>query len=447
MIQTRKATDRSKQGMKYAIILPDGAADEPVRALGGKTPLQAAKTPGMDRVAREGQLGTVVTVPEGYSPGSDVATLSLMGYDPAKFHTGRAPLEAIAQGLTASPDQTIFRCNFVTIEDGMMRDFTAGHIAQKDANRIIADLNKRLGKEGVTFHAGVSYRNLFIAPHPQQSSNDEDATCGMLIATPPHDIPDQLVVDHLPKGEGSHAVRSMMQAAHELLANHPVNKDRATRGERIATDIWLWGQGQIKPLPTLMDRFHLSGAVIAAVDIVRGIAKSAGLAIIEVPGATGYLDTNYAAKGAAAAEALDRFDVVVVHVEAPDEAGHLGDAKAKVEAIERIDTHVVGPVLEKLSTFPQFRVMIAPDHPTPVEKRVHTNAPPLFCIAGTGIKPNRNSDADPNREITFDEASAVKTGLIIDPGHTLLARFLRMPTSLSPITSKPTTNDRIKTNQ
>lgn len=402
--------------MKYAIILPDGAADEPVRALGGKTPLQAATTPNMDRTARDGEVGTVVTVPEGYSPGSDVATLSLLGYDPREFHTGRAPLEAVAQGLTALPDQTIFRCNLVTIEDGKMRDFTAGHIAQEEANRIIADLNKLLGNQSVTFHSGVSYRNLLIAPNPQKSPNDESTPRGDLRATAPHDIPDQLVVDHLPAGDGSHFVRSMMQAAHNLLANHPVNKARAKRGERLATDIWLWGQGQIKPLPTLMDRFNLSGAAIAAVDIVRGIAKSAGLAIIDVPGATGYLDTDYAAKGAAAAEALDKFDVVVVHIEAPDEAGHLGDASAKVAAIEEVDAHVVGPVLEKLRTFPQSRVMIAPDHPTPVEKRIHTNAPPPFCIAGTGINPDRAA--------TFDEFTA-QTGPTIDPGFALLARFLR----------------------
>jgi 2,3-bisphosphoglycerate-independent phosphoglycerate mutase len=402
--------------MKYAIILPDGAADEPVRALNGKTPLQAANTPNMDRAAREGQVGTVVTVPDGYSPGSDVATLSLMGYDPVEFHTGRAPLEAVAQGLTATPDQTIFRCNFVTIEDGKMRDFTAGHISQEDAAHIISDLNELRGTTDVIFHAGVSYRNLLIAPHPKKSPSDIEPVGCELTATPPHDIPDQLVVDHLPTGDGSYAVRSMMQAAHDLLAHHPVSIERAKRGEPIATDIWLWGQGQIKPLPTIADRFSLRGAAIAAVDIVRGIAKSAGLTIIEVPGTTGYLDTDYRAKGAAAADALDKFDLVVVHVEAPDEAGHLGDVDAKVLAIEEVDKHVVGPILEKLSTFPESRVLIAPDHPTPVEKRIHTSVPPPFCIAGTGIPPDRAT--------TFDEVAA-QTGSVINIGHTLLDRFLQ----------------------
>ncbi len=404
--------------MKYAIILPDGAADEPVRALEGKTPLQAATTPNMDRVATKGQVGTVVTVPNGYSPGSDVATLSIMGYDPDEFYTGRAPLEAVAKGLTATPEQTIFRCNLVIIQDGKMRDFTAGHIGQQDADRLMQDLNKSQGTTGVTFHAGVSYRNLLIAPHPQQSSTDipsGTSDSADLSTTPPHDIPEQQVVEHLPTGRGSFAVRSMMQAAHDLLANHAVNMARAKRGEPIATDIWLWGQGQIKPLPTLLDRFNLRGAAIAAVDIIRGIAKSAGLTIIEVKGATGYLDTDYKAKGEAAAAALDEFDLVVVHVEAPDEAGHLGDVAEKVKAIEQVDKHVVGPVLEKISTFPQSRVLIAPDHPTPVEKRIHTSVPPPFCIAGTGIVPDSAT--------TFDEVTAAAANPI-DPGHAIFAKFL-----------------------
>jgi len=408
--------------MKYAIILPDGAADEPVQVLHGKTPLQAAQTPHMDSAAREGLVGSVVTVPRGYLPGSDVATLSLMGYDPAKYYTGRAPLEAVAQGLSVSPDETIFRCNLVTIENGTMRDFTAGHIAQKDADRMIADLNKHLASKKVVFHTGVSYRNLLVTPHPRKSPDDEPAIEGHdLVTTPPHDIPDQRVVDHLPTADGSHAVRSIMQSAHDFLVSHPVNDERRKRGERKATDIWLWGQGQIRRFPSLADRFNLSGAVIAAVDVVRGIAIGAGFEVVEVPGATGYLDTNYAGKGAAACAALDDFDVVVVHVEAPDEAGHLGDAVAKVAALENIDRHVVGPVLEKLRGFGAFGLLVVPDHPTPVEKRVHTSIPPPFCLVGSAI---RSDDAT-----SFDESVATKTGLLIDPGHTLLERFLCPPGS------------------
>jgi len=431
--------------MKYAIILPDGSADEPVRALGGdpseptsqttprqtaraprqtartlrqiaRTPLQAAPTPNMDDVARKGTVGNVVTVPAGYLPGSDVATLSLFGYDPARYYRGRAPLEAVAQGLSATPDQVIFRCNFVTIENGVMRDFTAGHISQSDADALIADLNKLVAKKGTTFHAGVSYRNLMIAPRPGDEQNSECAIDDDVSATPPHDFPDQTVIDHLPCGVGADSVRRIMQTAHDMLVDHPINKARAARGERVATDIWLWGQGRITPLPTLSGRFKLSGAAIAAVDIVRGIAKSAGLSIIEVPGATGYLDTDYAAKGWAGVDALDAFDLVAIHVEAPDEAGHLGDADAKVKAIEQVDEHVVGPVLEKLRSIGDYRVLIAPDHPTPVEKRIHTSDPPPFCMSGSGIPKDAAS--------TFDEPAAARSGLVVDPGFTLLERFL-----------------------
>ena len=394
--------------MKYAIVLPDGAADEPVPQLAGRTPLDAANKPNIDWIAEHGEQGLVTTVPPGFSPGSDVATLSLFGYDPTADYTGRAPLEAAAQGISAGPDALIFRCNFVTILDGKMHDFTAGHIPQAQAIRLIATLNDRLGGRQLRFHGGVSYRNLMVA----SDAGDAAPQC-----TPPHDIPDQPVARHLPQGPGAEHVQSIMTAAHAILASHEVNAERAAAGQKPVTDVWLWGQGRLKPLAPFATRFGLRGAVIAAVDLIRGIARVAGMDVLEVKGATGYLDTDYAAKGRAAVDALGRYDVVIVHVEAPDEAGHQGDAGAKVKAIEEIDRHVVGPLLIQLRSFREWRVLVVPDHPTPVTKRVHTGEPPPFCMAGTGI--SRQADAG-NR---FTELAAKGAGLHVEPGRRLLSRF------------------------
>lgn len=393
--------------MKYAVILPDGAADEPVPELAEQTPLEAARKPNIDWIAVHGRQGRVVTVPDGFSPGSDVATLSLFGYDPRTDHTGRAPLEAAAKGIACSSNEIIFRCNFVTIVDGMMSDFTAGHISQTEADRLIADLNDRLGDSGCRFHAGVSYRNLLVALGMPE---------GGLLCTPPHDIPDQPVADHRPRGSAADWVRRVTERAHEILADHEVNQVRRDLGENPATDIWLWGQGRPKALQPFAERFGVSGAVIAAVDLIRGIARSAGMSLIDVPGATGYLDTDYRAKGRAAVAAMKEYDLVIVHIEAPDEAGHLGDARAKVTALERIDEHIVGPLLEALRVHDSWRILVAPDHPTPVTRRVHTSEPPPYCMAGSGI------DNDVAR--TFSESNATQTSGAI-AGFELMPTFLR----------------------
>lgn len=393
--------------MKYAVILPDGAADEPVERLGGKTPLEVARKPAMDWIAANGWVGRATTVPNGFSPGSDVATLSLFGYDPRTSYTGRAPLEAAAKGIPAKPDELIFRCNLVTIADGAMVDFTAGHISQTEADRLIHDLQKQLGGSECRFHAGVSYRNLLITA----ALGSANPKC-----VPPHDIPNAAVADHLPRGSGSKWVRGLMDRARTILADHEINLVRRDLGENPATDIWLWGQGRPQALESFANRHHVTGAVIAAVDLIRGIAKSAGMAVLDVPGATGYLDTDYAAKGNHAVAALDRFELVIVHVEAPDEAGHQGDAREKVLALERTDQHVVGPLLERLRRFPEWRILVAPDHPTPVEKRVHSAEPPPFCMAG--------SDLSPNGATAFSEAAAIATGLSVNPGHELMGLFL-----------------------
>jgi len=396
------------QAVKYAIVLPDGAADEPVAGLEGQTPLQAAKKPHMDWIASHGRQGCVVTVPRGFAPHSDVATLSLLGYDPRIDYSGRAPLEAAARGIAAQADELIFRCNFVTIVDEVMTDFTAGHISQAEADRLISDLNQSLAGRGCRFFSGVSYRNLMVAA---------DASEMDLQSTPPHDIPDRPVAQYWPRGSGSEHIQAVMDEARRLLAEHEVNLVRRDLGENPATDIWLWGQGRAKTLEPFASRFGVRAAVIAAVDLIRGIAKTVGMDVLEVAGATGYLDTNYAAKGAAATAALTSYDLVVVHIEAPDEAGHLGDVKAKVEAIERIDECIVGPLLETLRRSGEWRILIAPDHPTPVARRVHTDTPPPFCMAGHRV---HGVAGEP-----FSEAAAAASDLQIDPGHNLMEYFLR----------------------
>ncbi len=394
--------------MKYAIILPDGAADEPVDSLGGKTPLEAARKPNIDWVSTNGRQGLVHTVPPGFSPGSDVATLSLFGYDPQVDYSGRAPLEAAARGIEVAADQLVFRCNFVTIVDEVLEDFTAGHISQREADLLIDDLNAKLGGRSLCFHSGVSYRNLLVA---------HDATEGKLHCTPPHDIPNRNIAEYLPTGTGSEWVIGIMERARAILAEHDVNHVRSDLGENPASDIWLWGQGRAKPIKPFETRYRVRGAVIAAVDLIRGIARTVGMDVPDVAGATGYLDTNYEGKGAAAVAALDAYDLVIVHVEAPDEAGHLGDAEAKLKAIERIDECVVGPVLEKLRSFDEWRILVAPDHPTPVGKRVHTDDPPPFCMAGTRVHAVLKRP--------FTEAAAGSSDLKIELGHELMEYFLR----------------------
>ncbi|MHC4219743.1 MAG: cofactor-independent phosphoglycerate mutase [Planctomycetota bacterium] len=376
--------------MKYVIILPDGAADEPLPQLDGRTPLDAARIPNMDWICRNGRLGRAVTVPDGFTPATDVATLSVFGYDPATYYTGRAPLEAAARGLTVGPDGVIFRCNFVTVLDGKMKDFTAGHIPQNETDRLIEELSNLLIAEGV---------------------GDLDVRCA-----PPHDIPDQPVAEHRPQGAGAAFIEPIMARAAEMLASHEINERRRAEGRDPVTGIWLWGQGRPTVLSPFAERFGCRGAVITGVDIIRGIAVCMGMELIEVPGATGYIDTNYVGKGAAAVEALEEYDVVVAHVEAPDEAGHLGDAEEKVLALERVDERVVGPVLEALRRHDSWRILVVPDHPTPVTTRAHSSVPPPWCYTGSGV--------DEKSGRTFCEREAGSAGVMIDPGHTLIEQFM-----------------------
>ena len=395
--------------MKYVLILPDGAADEPLAELDGKTPLGAADIPNMDWVARNGRLGTVQTVPEGFEPGSDVATLSVLGYSPAKYYTGRSPIEAAARKIRVGPDDVVFRCNLVTIVDGRMADYSAGKISTEEARKLIDELNAQLGGDDIEFFAGVSYRNLLVC----RSAKGLDPRL-----TPPHQVPGKPVRSYLPSGRGAKTVRDLMERSQPILGEHEVNQVRRDLGENPATSIWLWGHGHMPTLPRFGEQFGLSGAVVAAVDLVRGVGRLIGWQLSDVEGATGYLDTNYAGKGEAAVEALDRYDLVTVHVEAPDEAGHDGNAQEKIKALERIDAHVVGPVLEKLRSFgEEWRVLIAPDHPTPVSSKVHTSDPPPFCMAGKGIKTVTGQP--------FTEADAADSGMHVERGHELMEFFLK----------------------
>ena len=394
--------------MKYALILPDGCADEPVPQLDGRTPLEAARIPHMDSIVARGRVGLVRTVPKGMTPGSDVAILSVIGYDPVAHYTGRAPLEAVAKRITLSPDELVFRCNLVTVVDGKMEDFSAGHISQPEAEKLIADLQVKLGSERIVFHTGVSYRHLVTI---------KDAEWMKAKCTPPHDIPGQPVSGHLPTGKGSEVLRELMERAGEVLASHEVNQVRRDLGESPATSIWLWGHGSMPRLPSFRKRFGIQGAAITAVDLIRGLAISVGWKLIEVDGATGYLDTNYAGKGEAACKALDEVDLVAVHIEAPDEAGHNGDPVAKTKALERIDEHIVGPLLEKLEGFDAWRVLCLPDHPTPVRIKTHTADPVPFAMAGVGIVPDEAAE--------FTEKAGADSDLHIDPGHELMEYFLK----------------------
>jgi len=395
--------------MKYVVIIPDGAADRPSESLRGKTPLEVARLPNINRIASTGRLGTVQTVPDELAPGSDVAILSLLGYDPTENYTGRAPLEAVAQDIVLGPNDWVFRCNLVTVGDEEMVDYSAGHISTKEAEVLIAALQQRLGTENLRFYAGVGYRHLVVIKGETFSVR----------TVPPHDIMGQSLKKHLPKGKNAARLKDLMTASREILAEHPVNKVRRDLGENMANQIWLWGQGKRPALESFAKRWGLRGAAITAVDLVRGIAKLIGWEVIKVEGATGYFDTNYTGKGHAAIEALKNHDLVVVHVEAPDEAGHNGDAREKVRALEAIDREIVGPVLAALEASGEpWRILVSPDHETPLDLRTHERQPVPFCMMGEGMAAARPGG-------TFTEANARKTGMHVAVGHELMEYFLK----------------------
>ncbi len=372
--------------MKYAIVIPDGAADEPQELLGGKTPLEAARTPNMDRVVALGVVARALHTPNALPAGSEIGNLSLLGYNPFENFTGRAPMEAAAQGIQLGPADWAVRCNLVTVEDQVMRDFTADHISTEEATKLLASAQEQIASDpkyrgAIEFVPGVSYRNLLLwrgakLPCPFTTETRTRA---------PHDITDQRVLEDYPRGPGSDVLCDLMAASIGVFQNHPMNAVRRAAGKRPATNVWLWGLGQAPRLRPFADEYGPRGAMITAVDLLRGIAALIGWDRIEVAGATGYLDTDYAAKGRAAVEALKHYDIVCVHVEASDEASHEGRGDAKVKAIEQIDQHIVGPLLEALKTHGNWRIMISPDHPTFLRTKVHTHGNVPVAMAGTAI--------------------------------------------------------------
>jgi 2,3-bisphosphoglycerate-independent phosphoglycerate mutase len=399
--------------MKYALIIPDGVADEPQAALGGKTPLQAAHTPQMDAIAQSGIVGRANNVPDSLPSGSDVGTMSLFGYDPIKYLTGRAPLEAAAQNIELGPRDWAIRCNLVTVEDGRMASFTAGQVPNDLGRELIQLLQKdNCGSEQWKFHPGVSYRNLLI-----YRAREADAPFGAETKTvPPHDITGQAIDEYLPHGPGADELRRLMDRSVELFAASEANQARRDRGELAASQIWLWGQGQRPALEPFAERYGRSGAVITAVDLLRGIGRLLGWQVIEVPGATGYTDTDYAAKGRYAISALKDVDLIVVHVEATDEASHEGDVEAKVAALERIDADIVGPVHAYLQSLGDYRILVSPDHPTFLRTKTHSHGYVPFTFCGRDVAPDASQ--------TYDEATAAAGELELARGHELMRLFL-----------------------
>ncbi len=401
--------------MKYIVIIGDGMADRPVKELGGKTPLQKAVTPNMDRLAREGIIGSVRTIPPGFHPGSDVANLSILGYDPKIFYSGRAPLEAASMGIDLQESDVAYRCNLVTLKynkdrtSAIMEDYSGGHISSAEAAILIKDIASELGTAEISFHPGVSYRHLMV-----WKGGEQDVEC-----SPPHDIVGKDISDYLPTGKGEEVLRRLMFESVGVLSGHPVNKERVSNGKKSANGIWLWGQGRKPRVPKFKDKYAIDGAMVSAVDLTKGLGVCAGFEILKVPGVTGYLDTNYAGKAEYSLKALERVDFVYVHVEAPDEAGHSGNFKDKVKAIEDFDALVVGAILRGAKAFPEYRVLLMPDHPTPIELKTHSDEPVPFVIYD-----NRNPRK--NEGASFDETLLNRKDImVVEEGYKLMDYFIK----------------------
>lgn len=404
--------------MKYAIIIPDGAADEPQESLGGKTPLEAAHTPAMDALVAAGVIARACHTPKSLPAGSEVGNMSLLGYDPLKNFTGRAPIEAAAQGIELGAEDWAVRCNLVTVEDQVMRDFTADHISTEEATKLLATMQEYVAADTdladvIHFVPGVSYRNLMIWRGVSQAAPFSMETR----ATPPHDLTDKSITEDFPRGPGSDVLVSLMEKSVELFKDHPVNVVRQGYGKLPATNVWLWGLGRAPTLERFDLAYGVHGAMITAVDLLRGLATLVGWKRIEVEGATGYIDTDYAAKGRAAIAALDDADLICVHIEAPDEASHQGDVKEKVKAIEEIDRHVVAPLVEALKARGDYRVMISPDHPTFVRTKTHTHGDVPVAMAGTGIKRDEFT--------SYGDTNAAKSSLAFDEGWRAMEWFIK----------------------
>ncbi|MEA3328906.1 MAG: cofactor-independent phosphoglycerate mutase [Candidatus Omnitrophota bacterium] len=392
--------------MKYIVLVGDGMADFPLEKLNGHTPLEAAKTPNMDSISRQGRTGLVYTVPKGMKAASDVANLSILGYDPVKYYTGRGPLEAAYMGVKLGVNELAFRCNLVTAYQNTMVDYSAGHITTKEAEILISALDKELGNEQIRFYPGVSYRHLTVIK-AVQGFDDLSAKC-----KPPHDISSQEISSNLPKGKGAQMLNCLMEKSKKVLERHEINQIRMDLGENPANMIWLWGQGIMPNLVSFKEKFGVDGSIISAVNLIKGIGCSIGLRVIEVPGATGYYDTDYQAKARFAISSLDNLDFTFVHVEAPDEAGHNGDIRAKITAIENFDKLVVGTILENFRDREDYRVLVLSDHLTPLSLKTHVADPPPFALCGKGI------NADNSK--SFSEKEAKNSSFEFKQGHKLI---------------------------
>ncbi|KXS44085.1 MAG: 2,3-bisphosphoglycerate-independent phosphoglycerate mutase [Methanohalophilus sp. T328-1] len=393
--------------MKHIVLIGDGMADYPIRELGDKTVLEAADIPNMDRMALEGINGLATNVPDGMPAGSDVANMSILGYDPAKHYSGRAPLEAASMGIELDKNDVAFRCNLITIENGNILDHSGGHISTEEASQLMQAIEDELGGD-VHFYPGISYRHLMVAQFGVEA-----------ICTPPHDVIENPASNHMPMRDSAEKLEELIRASWDILSEHPVNKKRIEEGKRPANSIWFWGQGYAPSMPSFEEMYGLKAAVISAVDLIKGLGICGGMDVIEVPGATGYLDTNYVGKAEYALESLKDHDIVFVHVEAPDEAGHMGSLEAKIQAVEDFDSKVVGTILEGIDKMSEeCNVLVLPDHPTPIVVRTHTPDPVPFVIY-----PSFNKDADIVKTYSEDAAAdgILSTVRGCDLIHTMLS--------------------------
>jgi len=393
--------------MKYIVLIIDGAAGLPIAAHGGKTSLEMAATPNLDAVAAQGSLGLVRTVPPGMEPGSAVACMSVMGYDPAVYYKGRASIEAGSMGISIGKEEVVFRCNLVTILEGRMRDYSAGHISSDEAKELVLALDEQLGNDEVKFYPGVSYRHIL-------KLKGHEGTL-QAVCTPPHDVSGKPAAEYLPRGPGSAILRDLMARSEEVLQKHPVNIARKSRGELPATTIWLfWGSGRVPAMPSFKKVYGLKAAMTSGVDLLRGLAKMSAMTLLDIKGVTDGPDNNNVAQADGALEALKKHDLVIVHIEAPDEAGHTGDVKAKVEAIQKIDAEVVSRLRSWRGE--DLRLLVMPDHPTPISVRTHTPDPVPFLLWGKGVKPNG--------AVRFTEAAARQTGVFIAEGYKIMGKLV-----------------------
>lgn len=404
-------TKKISRSTKYIVLVGDGMGDYPLDELGGRTPLEAARTPFMDRIAAC-RVGLLKTIPDGMEPGSDVANLSLLGYDPRKYHTGRSPLEAASMGLTLTPAQVAFRMNLVTLDhrsngEIIMVSHSAGDITTEEAGVIVEDLKAKMARTGIEMHRGVAYRHLLLWDDGPEKAR----------TIPPHDVLDRNMAPYLHDSPDS-AVPDLIRRSWAVLENHPINLQRKKAGLKEANSIWLWGQGKAPTMPSFQDRYGLAGGVISAVDLLKGIGIYAGFKPIHVEGATGYLDTNYQGKAEAALDGLGDLDFVFLHVEAPDEAGHAGSIEEKILAIEYFDEKIVGAILKGLEAFEDYHVMVVSDHLTPIVKKTHTADPTLFAWAG------RRELETGTKGPGFNETEAGASGVFFESGEALMNDFL-----------------------